>query len=214
MGGILGGVAVWSIHGGRLRNPLIAGAVSLLGALFMTGVMHYADYGRFERARAEAQPDFREIQRAPAEEREAFLKDEEQAGGEVEFLRQKNRREAEEFLQMIDVRGFGSYLAWEAGQGIRISSSRGGSSDKGMPIHRHRRLHLLARRGRAGRGGGVRDGVVDVAPAVLDAGGGVDGAARAGRPGPVEAGVGRGGVERGRLVEAAARPTRGRAAGR
>ena len=134
MGAILGGVAVWSIKRGRVRNPLVAGAVSLLGALFMMGVVHYADYGRFKGTRAEAQPDFLEFQQAPAEQREAFLKSEEEAGGQIDFVRQQKRREAEDFLRMVDVRGFGSYLAWESGQGIRISSSHGGSSDKGLPI--------------------------------------------------------------------------------
>ena len=138
LGFLLGLAATYCVAQGRLRSPLIAGAVTLLGAILMMTLMHHFDYQAFARLRAEKVPDYKEFQHLTPEDREAYLSRAEQeansGGFRNDFQREQARKDAGGFLDAMAIDGFGPYMAYEAAQGVQIKSSHGGGSDKGMEL--------------------------------------------------------------------------------
>lgn len=134
LGFALGMAATYCVAQGRLRSPLIAGAVTLLGAVLMMTLMHHFDYQAFARLRAEKVPDYKEFQHLTPEDREAYLNEAEREANPGGFQRELARKDAAGFLDAMAIDGFGSYMAYEAAQGVQIKSSHSGSSNSGTQL--------------------------------------------------------------------------------
>ena len=126
-GTALGFVASYAIKKGRLRNPPIAGVVSFIGALLMMTMMHEFNYETFKTERAAENPDYVQYQNLTPQQRNELLDEAEQNANHGSFQRGRAREKAGEYLDYAAVNSFGSYMNWEAAQGITIKR---GSDDK------------------------------------------------------------------------------------
>jgi hypothetical protein len=133
-GAALGGVAVYTIKKGRVRSPLIAGAVGFLGAFLMMALMHHFDYGRFVRQLHTDIPDWQTFRDMTPEQRAQEFPPPQGTFGHVSLEAKAEHEQTLRTLRAIDVDSFDEYLAMTAEDGVRLKSTRGSQSTGGSTI--------------------------------------------------------------------------------
>jgi len=109
IGCVLGGVGLYLIKRGHIRDPMLAAFAGLLGGIFAMFVMHYASYYEFRR---DVTPEI------PA--KVMALSDEDLAS------MHPDTKDGEESLAVIRAaRGFPAFMALRAHQGVEVSHNGG-----------------------------------------------------------------------------------------
>ncbi len=133
IGALVGGVAVWAIRLGHLRNSLIAGVVSLLAGCIAMFAMHFYDYMQFKSSMQSELDALPPNQAEVIKQLPHLVATRNQQPAEIQAIIAELESHPMEFRALL-VHDFLSYMDYEAHVGVSIKSTHNLGEKEGMHL--------------------------------------------------------------------------------